>query len=375
MVSTRRVALTPCWPADARWRLAGAAAGLFADRALGEPPERVHPVAMFGRAMASLEGAMWSDRRGRGAWFALLGSATGLGVGILALEVARSAAYGTWGASRGEDRASAAATLLATASATAIACAGRCLWQTALDVSRAARCGDLPGALLQLRALVGRDSTGFGTGDVARAVVESVAENTVDAIVAPALWAAGGGAAGALAYRAVNTLDSMVGHHSERYESFGWASARIDDVAGYVPARVTALLVACARPLRARAVLEAVRIDARRHPSPNSGVAEASFAAALGLSLGGSVRYGERTEQRPPLGNGRPADLGDIERAVQLSRQITSLLTASLLAASFVVPGGSASARARPRRPLRLYARCSGGGCARRPGGDPPGPA
>src|SRR5262249_41107178 len=154
--------------------------------------------------------------------------------------------------------------------------------------------------------------------EVARAAVESVAENTVDAVVAPALWAALAGAPGVLAYRAVNTLDAMVGHRSTRYARFGWASARLDDAANWVPARVTAALVAAARPARAAAIASAVRHQAPAHPSPNAGVAEAAFAAALGVRLGGRNAYGDRVELRPALGDGPPPAPADVARAVRL---------------------------------------------------------
>ena len=137
-----------------------------------------------------------------------------------------------------------------------------------------------PGA--RVRSLVGRTTADVDEAGIARAVVESIAENTTDAVVAPALWAAVGGAPAVLAYRAANTLDAMVGHHTDRYERFGWASARLDDALNLVPARVAAAAVALRRPARARAVLRAVTVDARRHPSPNSGVIEAAFAASLG---------------------------------------------------------------------------------------------
>ena len=160
--------------------------------------------------------------------------------------------------------------------------------------------------------------------------MESVAENTVDAVVAPALWALAAGAAGALGYRAVNTMDAMVGHRSHRYLAYGWASARADDLAGWVPARVTAALVAAVRPAGAGAVWRAVRRDAPAHPSPNAGVAEAAFAAALGLRLGGFNRYGERVELRPPLGSGRPPEPADIARAVRLSGDVALALAGAL---------------------------------------------
>ena len=150
--------------------------------------------------------------------------------------------------------------------------------------------------------------------------------------MAPALWALAAGAPGALGYRAVNTLDAMVGHHSPRYERYGRASAKLDDVASFVPARFTAGLVAVARPLRARAVQRAVRADAPAHPSPNAGVAEAAFAAALGVQLGGENRYGDRVEVRPPLGTGRRPERTDIARAVRLSSDVEWMLTAMALA-------------------------------------------
>ena len=163
-----------------------------------------------------------------------------------------------------------------------------------------------------------------------------MAENTVDAVVAPALWAALAGGPGAIGYRALNTMDAMVGHRSPRYERYGWASARLDDVAGWVPARVTSVLVVVARPPAARSVLHAVRRQAPAHPSPNAGVAEAAFAAALGLRLGGTNRYGERVEHRPHLGHGRPAAVNDIDRAVRLSLDVGVLLATTLATAALV---------------------------------------
>ena len=160
-------------------------------------------------------------------------------------------------------------------------------------------------------------------------MVESVAENTVDAVVAPACWAAVGGAAGAGFYRAVNTLDAMVGHRNERYRRFGWAAARLDDVANWIPARLTGLLVAAVRPARAREVLDAL-VHPPAHPSPNAGVAEAAFAAALGLRLGGDTVYAGRVDPRPTFGTGRPPEPADIDAAVRLSRDVTLALAALL---------------------------------------------
>ena len=181
-----------------------------------------------------------------------------------------------------------------------------------------------------LPALVGRDPEDLGPDEIARAVVESVAENTVDAVVAPAFWGAIAGAPGALGFRAVNTLDSMVGHRTPRYASYGWASARLDDAAGWVPARIAAALVALVRPSCAPAVWRAVIRQAPGHPSPNAGVAEAAFAAALGVCLGGVNRYGDRVERRPLLGVGRAPEAGDIEAAIRLSGDVTAALAVVL---------------------------------------------
>jgi adenosylcobinamide-phosphate synthase len=209
-----------------------------------------------------------------------------------------------------------------TSLATGLAVAGRALADAATGIARCLEAGDLDEARTRLPTLVGRDPAGLGAQEVARAVVESVAENTVDGVVAPALWGAMAGAPGALGFRAVNTLDSMVGHRCARYDNYGRASARADDVMAWVPARVTAGLVGLVRPVTAGAVWRAVRTQAPAHPSPNSGVAEAAFAAALGLRLGGLSRYGKRIELRPPLGNGRGAEPADIARAVRLSLDV-----------------------------------------------------
>jgi adenosylcobinamide-phosphate synthase len=197
-------------------------------------------------------------------------------------------------------------------------------------VGRALDAGDVEAARALLPTLVGRDPAGLDEKGMARAVVESVAENTVDAVVAPALWALLAGAPGTLGYRAVNTLDAMVGHRGPRYGRFGWASARLDDLAGWVPARATAALVVAVRPSCSAAVCHAVGGDARRHPSPNAGVAEAAFAAALGLRLGGPSTYAGRAELRPSLGSGRPAEAADIPRAVALSTDVSLALAAVL---------------------------------------------
>jgi adenosylcobinamide-phosphate synthase len=205
--------------------------------------------------------------------------------------------------------------------------------------------GDLAGARAALPALAGRDPSGLDEKELARATVESVAENTSDAAVAPLFWGAVAGLPGLLGYRAVNTLDAMVGYRSPHYTRFGWAAARLDDVANWVPARLTAALsVACA-PLTGadgRGALRAWRRDGAAHPSPNAGRCEASMAGALGVRLGGRNVYGTRVEERPELGDGPRPTAQDVARAVQLSRAVW--LTAAALAATVRLarPGRSA---------------------------------
>lgn len=282
----------------------GAAGGILADLALGEPPPSVHPVAGFGRAMEAVEQRLYADQRARGVAHALAGVALGAASGRLV----RSTAVATWSA-----------------------VAGRDLRRVAAEIGAALQRDDLEGARRQLPALVGRDPSLLDEAGIARAIVESVAENTVDAVVAPALWAAVAGAPGALAHRAVNTMDAMVGHHSARYERYGWAAARLDDVAAWAPARVTVGLVAACRPGLAGHVVATARRDGPGHPSPNGGLVEAAFAAALDVRLGGTNRYGDRVEVRPALGSGRPPAASDIAGAVALSRDV-SIALAGLLA-------------------------------------------
>ena len=166
-----------------------------------------------------------------------------------------------------------------------------------------------------------------------RAAVESIAENTSDAAVAPLFWGGVAGVPGLIAYRTVNTLDSMVGYRSDRYRRFGWASARLDDVANLVPARLAGVLVVVLGDDRAGA-LRAWRRDAAAHPSPNAGVVESSFAGALGLRLGGRTVYPHGVEERPALGDGHPPEVADLYSTTHLSRrvQLGALASSALIA-------------------------------------------
>lgn len=297
-------------------RARAVAVGLLLDRLLGEPPTAVHPVAWFGTTMGHLERRVWADRRGRG----LAYTATGVSLGLVAGRVAPGLPF-----------------------AVALACAGRALREAGGTVEQHLLGGDLPQARADLRALAGRDATDLDASEISAAVIESLAENSVDAVVAPAFWALVAGAPGVLAYRAVNTMDAMVGHRNERFERFGWSAARLDDVAALVPARLFALLVTALHPRSATRVVRVVRRDAGAHPSPNAGVAESAVAAALGLELGGPLVYGDRHEERPRLGDGPRPQPHDIARARRLVDRAELALVVLLIAQGHRRPSRSCS--------------------------------
>ena len=286
--------------------------------ALFGDPRRGHPVAAFGRAAAALEARDYADSRRRGAAHA---AACVLAVAAPAAVLHRR--------TRGRPPWQAAAAALAVWAVTGARSLHHEAERTRLSLHR----HDLASAREVLPSLCGRDPAQLDADQIARAVIESVAENTSDAVVAPLLWGAVAGIPGLVAYRAVNTLDAMVGHRSARYLRFGWASARLDDVANWIPARVTAALTAACAPLVTKAnpvsVLRTVRRDSGRHPSPNAGWCEAAFAAALGVRLGGTNVYDGVAEARPELGGaGRAPESEDIRRAIFLSRAVTVSATA-----------------------------------------------
>ena len=299
---------------------AGLALGAAADLLLADP-RRWHPVAGFGRAAAALERRTWRDSRTAGVAHAglLTGAAVGLGV---ALDRATRGRPG--------------ARTLVTAAATWTVLGGTSLARAGTAMARTLDAGDLPAARALLPTLAGRDPAGLEVPELARATVESIAENTSDAAVAPLVWGAAAGLSGLLAYRAVNTLDAMVGHRSPRHTRFGWAAARTDDVANWLPARLTAALTVATAPLTggsARGAWTAWRRDGAAHPSPNAGRCEAALAGALDLRLGGRNVYGSRVEERPALGDGRVPAASDVPRAVRLSRAVWTAAAALAVAA------------------------------------------
>jgi adenosylcobinamide-phosphate synthase len=192
--------------------------------------------------------------------------------------------------------------------------------------------GDLPAARTLARSLVARRTDALDGPELTRAALESLAENTADAEAGTLFWGALAGAPGAVAHRAANTLDAMVGYRNARYAEFGWGAARLDDALGWPAARACAAATVVAAGVcgeDARGALRAWRRDGARHPSPNAGRVEAAFAGALGVTLGGANDYDGHVESRPRLGSGPPPDTAALRRAVRLSATASGLLAAA----------------------------------------------
>lgn len=198
-----------------------------------------------------------------------------------------------------------------------------------MEIARHLVAGDMEAARRSLSMVVGRDTERLDEPEVCRGAVETVAENIVDAIVSPLIYAAIGGAPLAMAYRAANTLDSMVGYKNEKYRNLGWASARFDDVLNYIPARLTALLLVAAswlQRLDGKQCWAMIRRDAHLHPSPNSGLPEAGVAGALGVQLGGLNYYQDVASNRAKMGDAkRPLQASDIVATIRLMYLVSLL--------------------------------------------------
>jgi len=319
------------------------AAALAVDAIVGDPARLPHPVVAIGRWIRWVESKTYAkEPKGRsfllGAFLclatALLSAAAAYAIvaACLAIHPWLGAAANVWLIS------------------TTIAWKG--LADAAWRVYRPLSDGRLEEARTYTGYIVGRDTADLDEAELTRATVETVAENTVDAVLSPVMFALLGGAAGAFLYRAVNTLDSMVGYRNERYAWYGKASARLDDALNFVPARLAALLLAAAAAMRGGAgrdgrkgrtpgfaaaadALRAVRRYARLHPSPNSGFPEAAVAGALGVRLGGTNRYGGVESRRAHMGEARhPLRKEHIRETVGLLHRFGGLLLGGLLCAA-----------------------------------------
>ena len=290
-----------------------------------------HPVTWMGAWLSLVEARLnrpaWGFGRRRAAGLlalALLLGATALATVPVTLLAARSAVG-----------------LAALALLAASLPAQRSLYDHVGDVAAALERDGLAAGRRAVGMIVGRNTAVLDEAGVARAAIESLAENFSDGIVAPAFWLALGGLPGGALYKAANTADSMVGHRTDRYAAFGWAAARFDDLVNLPASRLSALLFWLAAPLAggsARGAWRAIRRDAARHRSPNAGWPEAAMAGALGLSLAGPRIYGTAWVDDAVMGDGRrDAGAGDIRRALRLYRTACALQGLALAAAALVV--------------------------------------
>jgi adenosylcobinamide-phosphate synthase len=300
--------------------------GAALDAALGDPPGWPHPVRAIGalisrgetiarRVAARLGGGSIAERAA-GVVLALvvMGVTGGVVAGIVVLC----------------DRIGGLAAVMVRGLLVYWGVAARSLGGEAL---RASEAPDLGVARRELAMIVGRDTGSLDWPEIRRACVETIGENTNDAVIAPLFWFVIGGPIGMWVYKAINTLDSMVGYRNERYRWLGWASARMDDVANIIPARLTWILMSCAAAILLERPWSAFRTgwrDSRKHPSPNSAWGEAAMAGALGIQLGGPSTYSGVPSVKPFLGDAcEPITLATVRRSARLL-WVTSLLAYAL---------------------------------------------
>jgi adenosylcobinamide-phosphate synthase len=279
-------------------------AGMALDAVLGEP-RRAHPLVGFGRMAQAIEGGLHRDARRRGviAWCAAVLPAVAVSAGIAHL----LAMWSPWAATG------------FSAVVLYLAIGHRSLGEHARAVERPLRAGDLDTARAMVGRMVSRDTQALDASQVAAAATESVLENGADAVFGALFWFAMLGAPGVVLYRLANTLDAMWGYRTARYERFGWAAARIDDILNYIPARLTALTYAVLGDMRR--ALRCWRTQAPQWDSPNAGPVMAAGAGAIRVTLGGAAPYHGVWEDRPTLGEGDAPNADSIAAALRLVRR------------------------------------------------------
>ncbi len=277
-------------------------------------PKKYHPVSSYGKFSTYLEELFYSDSKISGGLFALANIEL---VAFLAVLLKKYRIFGL-------------------VAVTAISLSGKMLEDEALEIYRSLKAGNIERAKKKLPSLVGRDVDSLDERGIVRATVESIAENTVDAVASTLVLGSVFGVFGVLLHRVFNTLDAMVGKKNSRYLNFGMACARIDDLLNYVPARVSSVIVLgfSKSPVKN---LKLARQQALLHPSPNAGIIEASFALALNIELGGELSYQNIREVRPIVGTGGEVRADDILRATHLKRKVEYVLLVLTLALSLVV--------------------------------------
>ena len=320
-------------PHDPSWRFLLLAMALGIDAVVGEPPwlwrHVPHPVVLFGKAISTM--ATWGNKRGiRGQnrrWRCIIGMVFLI---ILAVMVGHAILIGTgtlnpW--------TNGLASLVVEVILVAILLAGRSLDDHVRRVAKALAASDHEQARFHISMIVGRNPEHLDDPAMARAAIETTAENLSDGVIAPAFFYLVFGLPGILAYKMINTADSMIGYKSKQYYAFGTGAARIDDLANIIPARITGMLIAMASPRRFIPALIAMISDAPKHRSPNAGWPEAAMAAVLDLSLAGSRLYGQRMSTDPemyPQGR-REAHAGDIQQGLLVMWRAIAIVGVGLL--------------------------------------------
>lgn len=307
------------------------------DFVIGDPPRWPHPVRWIGNLINVVQRAVrrrcHSDRAlrigGGVMWLAVVGLTYAVAWGVLRLAEWLHPWLG-WGVE---------VWMIFTV------LAGRCLARSAEDVARPLRENDLTESRIKLSWIVGRDTSALQPEQINRAVVETVAENTVDGIIAPLFFLLLGGAPLAMAYKAVNTLDSMVGYKHEKYRAIGMVSARLDDAANFIPARLSWLLISAAAWLCRLDAARALRIgwrDRYNHSSPNCAWSEAAVAGALGIRLGGPNDYFGQRVDKPWIGDARrDIAIDDISRTIRLMWVASTLALLLFMAVRFWLIGAA----------------------------------
>jgi adenosylcobinamide-phosphate synthase len=305
---------------------------LLLDLALGDPRWLPHPVVMIGRLITLLENGLRKA----------IGNELAGGILLLFLTAGISGSA-TWMVLQFCSQLNAIAGFIATAYVSYTCLAVRSLHRESALVADALAAGDLGTARHNLSYIVGRDTHDLEKGEIWRALVETVAENTADGIVAPLFWLTLGGPVAGMAFKAVSTLDSMVGYRNERYILFGRASARMDDLLNFIPARLTALLMVIAAPLAGLPCRNAARIcvrDRLNHPSPNSGHPEAAAAGALGVRLGGTATYHGLPSWKEQIGDPLTAlDEQAYRSMIRLMYLTTLLMAVCCIGAAWALKG------------------------------------
>ncbi len=297
------------------------------DRLIGDPRTTLHPVVIMGNFIAWLERGLLLT--GHSPVYKKLAGA------VLVLIVLTVVYAALWLVMAGLSSFHPWATYIGGAVLLSFTISTRSLAEAGREIAGFLNNGNMDQARYKVGWIVGRDTADLNTAEVTRATVETVAENIVDGIISPLFYAAIGGVPLAFLYRAVNTMDSMVGYKNEKYLDFGMVAARVDDVFNYIPARITGLLIILAAALLkkdASGAFQAIKRDAVKHPSPNSGFSEAGVAGALGIRLGGLNYYGGVPSVRAYMGEAKcQLTPIHIEYTIQIMYVVTILFVATAL--------------------------------------------